>query len=76
MFFSVVKTAIIVLILAIICIYRYIISPVMPNVCRFTPSCSCYAAKVIRQEGFIGVLKAIRRVLCCNSFSSGGDDPV
>jgi len=39
--------------------------------CRFKPTCSEYAAEVIEKEGFIrGGLKAIKRVLKCNAWSS------
>jgi len=45
--------------------------------CRFTPSCSEYGYQVIQKYGLIrGVPIGIWRVLRCNPFSKGGEDPV
>lgn len=44
--------------------------------CRFYPSCSQYAIEVIKKYGIIiGGLKAIWRILRCNPFNKGGNDP-
>ncbi|MDX1920639.1 MAG: membrane protein insertion efficiency factor YidD [Candidatus Caenarcaniphilales bacterium] len=48
-----------------------------PPICRFTPSCSNYALEAINKYGFFqGWKLAIKRILSCHPFSSGGDDPV
>ena len=61
-------------IIACIRMYQYT-APVRPAVCRYQPSCSEYAADAIRNRGvFAGMAFAIRRVLRCNPFSSGGYD--
>ncbi len=45
--------------------------------CRFNPSCSQYGYDAISKYGlFRGVPMAAWRVLRCNPFSKGGDDPV
>ncbi len=45
--------------------------------CRYQPTCSEYAIKVIEKLGVIkGGPKAIWRVLRCNPWSKGGWDPV
>lgn len=45
--------------------------------CKFTPSCSEYAHQAVMKRGLIiGVLKAAWRILRCNPWSKGGDDPV
>jgi putative membrane protein insertion efficiency factor len=45
--------------------------------CRFSPGCSRYAAEAIRTRGaIVGTGLAVRRVLRCNPFGSGGYDPV
>jgi putative membrane protein insertion efficiency factor len=63
--------------LAAVHIYRVAVSPYHPPVCRFTPTCSQYAADALRLHGPAkGTVLAIRRILRCHPFSSGGHDPV
>lgn len=58
-------------------LYRKFISPLLPNACRFTPTCSEYAIEAIDKFGAIrGSILALWRVLRCNPFSRGGLDPV
>jgi uncharacterized protein len=57
--------------------YRYVISPLFPPSCRFTPSCSRYALQAIERYGALrGGFMAVRRLLRCHPFSRGGYDPV
>ncbi|MES2819321.1 MAG: membrane protein insertion efficiency factor YidD [Pseudomonadota bacterium] len=57
--------------------YRYAISPLMANHCRFHPSCSCYAQDAIEQHGVLrGGWLALRRLGRCHPWNSGGYDPV
>ena len=45
--------------------------------CRFNPSCSEYGAQAIEKYGIIkGGIKTIWRVLRCNPWSKGGNDPL
>lgn len=45
--------------------------------CRFYPSCSEYAREAIKQKGlWVGIPKAVWRVLRCNPWNKGGVDPV
>ena len=45
--------------------------------CRFSPTCSEYALISFREWGVvIGGALAVWRVLRCNPFSKGGEDPV
>jgi len=45
--------------------------------CRFRPTCSDYAIAAINKYGlWRGSLKAMWRVLRCNPWSAGGNDPV
>jgi uncharacterized protein len=45
--------------------------------CRFNPSCSEYGYKAIKHHGVIkGVLMTSWRILRCNPWSHGGNDPV
>jgi putative membrane protein insertion efficiency factor len=57
--------------------YKRVISPVLPNACRFYPSCSDYASEAIELHGIIrGVALTTWRLLRCQPFSRGGFDPV
>ncbi len=58
-------------------IYRYFISPLFPQTCRFIPSCSNYARQSIIKYGFLrGSFLAICRLSKCHPFHPGGIDPV
>lgn len=63
--------------IAILRFYKYAVSPMLPPSCRFTPSCSEYAAEAISKYGFFkGSYLGIKRILRCHPFSAGGYDPV
>ena len=65
------------LFIAIIRLYRYMLSPLFPASCRFTPTCSEYAIDAITKYGVLrGAMLAVRRILRCNPFHEGGFDPV
>ena len=57
--------------------YKLAISPWLPPACRFTPSCSEYAAEAIEQYGVLrGGLKTLMRLLRCQPLHRGGFDPL
>ncbi|MDP9425019.1 MAG: membrane protein insertion efficiency factor YidD [Actinomycetota bacterium] len=63
--------------MAAIRLYQKVISPMLPNSCRFYPSCSQYTVQAIRKYGaFKGTLMGSWRIMRCNPFSKGGFDPV
>jgi len=63
--------------LAIIGVYRTLISPMLGRHCRFEPSCSAYAATAIREYGaFAGGWMGAKRVCRCHPWQPGGFDPV
>lgn len=58
-------------------IYRFAISPMLGDRCRFHPSCSEYAMDALRGHGFVkGLGLALRRIGRCNPWHPGGYDPV
>jgi putative membrane protein insertion efficiency factor len=64
-------------VLAMISGYQRDISAKRPAVCRFTPSCSHYAAEALETHGLRrGAWLALRRLLRCHPWSAGGVDPV
>lgn len=57
--------------------YQRWISPALLPSCRFTPSCSEYAAQAVERHGLLrGTWLACRRLLRCHPFHPGGYDPV
>ena len=65
------------LLLALIQVYRYALSPFLGQRCRFHPSCSAYAAEALTRYGPLrGLWLAIKRVCRCHPFHPGGHDPV
>jgi putative membrane protein insertion efficiency factor len=64
-------------IIAPITIYQRVISPAIPQRCKYEPTCSRYAVAAIREYGILrGAVLAIWRLLRCNPWSYGGYDPV
>ncbi|MGV3623260.1 MAG: membrane protein insertion efficiency factor YidD [Archangium sp.] len=58
-------------------IYKAFISPLLPPMCRFHPSCSVYAMGAISVHGPVkGTWLAARRLTRCHPFNPGGLDPV
>ena len=57
--------------------YRFAISPLYGQVCRFYPTCSAYALEAVTEHGAVkGSWLAIRRVGRCHPWNPGGYDPV
>ena len=57
--------------------YQGAISPFLPNLCRYTPTCSQYALEAFRKHGPIkGLYLTIRRLLRCHPWGGSGYDPV
>ena len=65
------------LLLGALHVYRRFISPLLPPTCRFTPSCSQYAAEALQVHGSLrGLALVIRRLARCHPFGGSGYDPV
>ncbi len=63
------------IVLAPVRFYQRAISPVLPQRCKYHPSCSQYAVTAIRQFGILrGLVLAAWRLLRCNPWSHGGVD--
>lgn len=62
---------------AVLTIYRTVISPLYGDVCRYYPSCSHYALQAIQQHGVVrGVWLGSRRIARCHPWAEGGVDDV
>jgi putative membrane protein insertion efficiency factor len=65
------------LLIALVRLYQWTISPVLGNICRFEPTCSEYAIQALKKHGFLkGSWLALKRISRCNGRFPGGHDPV
>jgi len=63
--------------LGLIKIYQYGISPLIGPKCRYTPTCSHYAAEALKKHGlFKGFILAVKRISRCHPWGGSGYDPV
>ena len=61
--------------------YKFLISPLLGNSCRYLPTCSEYSMEALKTYGFFkGFYLSLKRILSCHpiKFLGGGDgfDPV
>ena len=61
--------------------YKFLISPVLGNSCRYLPTCSEYSIEALKTYGFFkGLIMTIKRILSCHPIKllGGGEgfDPV
>ncbi len=57
--------------------YKRFLSPLLPPMCRFDPSCSIFMMQAIEKHGTLrGVWLGLRRLARCHPFNPGGWDPV
>lgn len=58
-------------------LYQYIISPIFPASCRYTPTCSNYMLEALKEWGVLkGTFLGLKRILSCNPWGGHGHDPV
>ena len=63
--------------MALLRAYRFAISPLYGQVCRYHPTCSAYALEAVETHGAArGTWLAARRVLRCHPWAAGGVDHV
>ena len=63
--------------IAVIGLYRRLVSPLISQRCKYYPSCSEYSIQAFREWGFFrGAVLSAWRLLRCNPYSHGGHDPV
>nr|WP_279550090.1 membrane protein insertion efficiency factor YidD [Leucobacter weissii] len=61
--------------IAVMLVYRAVISPLYGQVCRYYPSCSRYACDAFQRQGFVaGVVLTVWRLIRCNPLTRGGVD--
>ena len=58
-------------------LYQKTLSRMLPNSCRFIPSCSEYSYQAIEKYGLLkGGWLAVKRITRCHPLNEGGYDPV
>ena len=58
-------------------IYQGAISPLLPNSCRYTPTCSQYMIEALKKYGlFYGFWLGLKRILRCHPWGGHGHDPL
>ncbi|MBP8249737.1 MAG: membrane protein insertion efficiency factor YidD [Chitinophagales bacterium] len=58
-------------------IYQLVLSPILPNSCRYKPTCSHYMVAAIQKHGPIkGLWLGIKRISRCHPWGGHGHDPV
>lgn len=63
--------------LAVIKIYRWVISPWLPFACRYQPTCSEYSREAFERFGVIkGLYLTMHRVIRCHPWGGSGYNPV
>ena len=57
--------------------YKFLISPLLGNSCRYLPTCSDYSIEAFKTFGFFkGLLLSVKRILSCHPWGNSGFDPV
>ena len=65
------------LLIKLIKIYKFLISPLLGNSCRYFPTCSEYSIDSLKTYGlFKGSFLSLKRILSCHPWGKGGFDPV
>ena len=57
--------------------YKFLISPLLGQSCRYLPTCSEYSIEALKTFGlFKGLALSLKRILSCHPWVDGGFDPV
>ncbi|MGJ9422295.1 membrane protein insertion efficiency factor YidD [Aeromicrobium sp. CF3.5] len=63
--------------MALLRLYRFAISPLYGDVCRYYPTCSAYALESVQVHGAVrGSWLSVRRLARCHPWAAGGFDYV
>ena len=58
-------------------LYQWLISPLLPAACRYTPTCSNYMVEAVMEWGVLkGGYMGLKRIFRCHPWGGCGHDPV
>jgi len=64
------------LLIALVRIYQWTLSPLIGRHCRFEPSCSRYFIGAVQKYGALrGAWRGVKRICRCHPWNPGGFDP-
>ncbi|HUY32253.1 MAG TPA: membrane protein insertion efficiency factor YidD [Pirellulales bacterium] len=64
------------LLIGLVRVYQWTLSPLIGRQCRFTPTCSNYFIGAVQKYGAVrGTLRGVWRICRCHPFHPGGHDP-
>jgi len=64
-------------VLALLKLYKTLVSPLFAGSCRYLPSCSDYMAEAVERHGATaGIALGLRRLATCHPLGGSGLDPV
>ena len=65
-----------VLLIGLVKVYQWTLSPLVGRQCRFQPTCSAYFIEAVRKHGAVsGLVRGVLRICRCHPFHPGGYDP-
>jgi hypothetical protein len=64
------------LLVGMVRVYQWTLSPLIGRHCRFEPTCSAYFIEAVRKYGAMrGTWRGVCRIVRCHPFQRGGYDP-
>ncbi len=71
------KQLLVQILLILLKIYQGMISPFLPNSCRYQPTCSEYTKQALVKYGLIkGLQLSFKRISSCHPWGGSGHDPL